>query len=269
MTDKDAVSDAEDWIKSGGGQGTEATNKATIDFNVDFARQFAPEGETFYAKIDRYGSGPALLLSLVPQDGYKRSHIRNQKNKITGTTTKLPMIPMSAADVNEAGLEPNARYTLGSKEALDDNVSIFPLIKQGKTQSKTDAVRLGQPGLTVASSRDVAEDIDPWHGYTPDDKKANALAKSPKTTMQGNNTVPFDQMVKDTVKTHGLKWAFDYYVRKNGLPPRQFQIFAGLTVKPKGDKTPKASPAPVAPKPEEAKKKSMWQRFKDKLPFEE
>jgi hypothetical protein len=106
-------------------------------------------------------------------------------------------------------------------------------------------------------------------GTVTHDKKANALAKSPKTTMQGNNTVPFDQMVKDTVKTHGLKWAFDYYVRKNGLPPRQFQIFAGLTVKPKGDKTPKASPAPVAPKPEEAKKKSMWQRFKDKLPFEE
>jgi len=256
-TDKDAVRDAQEWINAGGGEGQTSSNKVTIDFNVNFAREFAPEGDTFYAKIEKYGAGTALMVSTTQHEGYKRSHIRNQKNKITGTTTKLPMIPMSASEANSAGLVANGRYTLGGKEDMGDDTMLFPLEYQGKTQSKTDAVRLNKPGLTVATERDtVGEAIDPWHGYTPDDKKANSLSKAPKTTMQGSGDLPFDQMVKDTINTHGLKWAFDYYVRKNGLPPRQFQIFAGLTVKPKNK-------SPVADK------ESWLQKLRGKLPFEE
>lgn len=117
------------------------------------------------------------------------------------------------------------------------------------------------------------EALDPWHGYTPDDKKANALSKSPKTSMQGTSEMPFDQMVKDTIKTHGLKWAFDYYVRKHGLPPRQFQIFAGLTVKPKNLKqtTPDKAPEPygAVKNPIKPEKKGWWKQLRDKMPFEE
>lgn len=72
------------------------------------------------------------------------------------------------------------------------------------------------------------EAITPWSGYTPDDKKANALAKAPKSSMTGSPKVPFSVMVQDSIKEHGLKWAFNYYVIKNGLPPRHFKIYAGL-----------------------------------------
>lgn len=78
----------------------------------------------------------------------------------------------------------------------------------------------------------IEEDMTPWGGYTPDDKKANALKKAPKSSMHGSTEVPFDQMVKDTIDQHGVKWAFDFYVRKHGLPPKQFQIYAGLTANP-------------------------------------
>lgn len=54
------------------------------------------------------------------------------------------------------------------------------------------------------------------------------LAKAPKSSMQGDKTYTFSQKVQDTINTHGVKWAFDYYVKKHGLPPRQFKIFAGL-----------------------------------------
>lgn len=54
------------------------------------------------------------------------------------------------------------------------------------------------------------------------------LAKAPKSSMQGSKEFTFSQKVQDTINTHGVKWAFDYYVKKHGLPPRQFKIFAGL-----------------------------------------
>jgi len=84
--------------------------------------------------------------------------------------------------------------------------------------------------------------------------------------MQGSGNVRFSDMVKDTIDKHGVKWAFDFYVKKHGLPPRQFQIFAGLTAKPPAK--PKQPPvqAPVAKEPE---KKSWWQKLRGKLPFEE
>lgn len=75
---------------------------------------------------------------------------------------------------------------------------------------------------------DVDEAITPWGGYTKDDKKANALAKAPKSTMQGTKQFTFSQMVQDSIRKHGVKWAFQYYVVKHGLPPRHFRIYAGI-----------------------------------------
>lgn len=54
------------------------------------------------------------------------------------------------------------------------------------------------------------------------------LGKAPKSSMQGDSTYSFSQKVQDTIREHGVKWAFEYYVKKHGLPPRQFKIFAGL-----------------------------------------
>ena len=78
----------------------------------------------------------------------------------------------------------------------------------------------------------VDEVLDPWNGYTPDDKKAKAAARAPKTTMKGSSTWSFSDMVCNTIEAHGLKWAFQYYVVKHGLPPRHFKIFAAKALYP-------------------------------------
>jgi len=88
--------------------------------------------------------------------------------------------------------------------------------------------------------QDQMEAIDPWHGYTADDPKAGALAKAPASAVKGTPEYPLGDMIKNNIKTHGLKWAFNYHVLKNGLPPRQFQLLAGLMPK-------KYSTQPLAP----------------------
>jgi hypothetical protein len=153
-TPKDAVADAEGFIKGGGGTNNQASKNVTIDFNVDFAKEFAPDGETFYANIDKDEGAPMLIFSTMPDKSLKRSHIRTQANKVTSGTTRLPMISMSPAESNKMGLQPNGRYTLGDKITVDDNTAMFPLIYQGTVQGKGDMMKLGRPGLTVAHTRD-------------------------------------------------------------------------------------------------------------------
>jgi hypothetical protein len=118
-------------------------------------------------------------------------------------------------------------------------------------------------------SIDANEDITPWGGYTADDPKANALAKAPKSSMQGKGDVRFSELVQDAIKAHGVKWAFDYYVKKHGLPPRQFQIFAGLTAKPRAVEPAKTDWADPSTTSKPTKPQSWWQKLRGKLPFEE
>lgn len=153
-TAKDAIRAAEEWITSGGGKSNIGSAKSvTIDFNVDFAREFAPEGETFYANLDKSGDTPVLIFSLVPQDGLKTSHIRTQRSKVGEETTLLPMISISPRFAEELGLQANGRYILGDKDPLDDNSAIFPLIFHSIVQGKGDVLRLGRPSITVATNR--------------------------------------------------------------------------------------------------------------------
>jgi hypothetical protein len=81
-------------------------------------------------------------------------------------------------------------------------------------------------GEVNTSVQPKKEPIDPWNG------NAKKLAKAPKSTMQGSEVATFDEMVKDTIEAQGLEWAFDYYVKKHGLSPRQFAIYAGLNASP-------------------------------------
>lgn len=153
-TDKDAVRDAEAWINKGGDAKQQATSNVTVDFNVNFAREIVPEGGDFYATIDKDGDTPMLIVSLEPQKGLKKSHVRNQKHKMTATTTPLPCISLSAREANALGLQANGRYTLGPKDEIDDHTFMFPLIFQSVVQGKGDMMRMGSPGLTIAHNRD-------------------------------------------------------------------------------------------------------------------
>jgi len=261
MDDKSAMSQAEEWIKQGGGTSKESSSNVTIDFNVNFAKEF---GHEFYANILADNDGPKLMISTEPMKSLKRSHPRNQKDKITATTTKLPCITMSPGEANEAGLRPNGRYVLGPKEDMGEMIG-FPLIFQSVVQAKGDMVKLNKPGLTVAHNREVDEEYrGPWQG---DSEK---YTKAPKSSTQGKGEVRLSDMVQDSIKEHGVKWAFDYYVHKHGMPPRQFQIFAGLTAnKPAKAVDPMPSPQQSQPVAKAPEKQSWWKKLRGKLPFEE
>ena len=150
LSNKDAVSDAQEWINSGGGTDTQSKKSVTIDFNVDFAKEF---GKQFYANISNDENRPTLMISLEQSSGLKTSHIRTQKERQTEGATKLPCISLSAAEANAAGLRPNGRYVLGPNEG-DNDIMIFPLIYQSTVLGKGDVMKLGTAGLTVATSRD-------------------------------------------------------------------------------------------------------------------
>jgi hypothetical protein len=95
-------------------------------------------------------------------------------------------------------------------------------------QTNPELIDLLKNIINGSNESNVKEDITPWGGYTPDDKKANALSKSPKSSMTGSEDIPFSELVKDSIQEHGLKWAFNFYVIKHGLPPQHFKIYAGL-----------------------------------------
>lgn len=111
----------------------------------------------------------------------------------------------------------------------------------------------------------------PWHG-DPD-----KLAKAPKTTMRGKDNITLSNLVQDTINVHGVKDAFEYYVKKHGMPPRHFQIYAGLVADPKKkevtppepSRTPSSKIITKSSEKEKSGKESWWKKLRDKLPFEE
>ena len=185
MSNKDAITDAEDWIKSGGGTQQQASSKVTIDFNVDFAKEFAPGNETLYIMFDKNGNTPVIYVSTEPQVGFKKTHIRNQKHKMTSTTIGLPMVGLSAEEANKLGLQPNGRYLLGSKDPVDNDTAAFPLIFQGVVQGKGDIVKMGKPGLTVAHNREVNETC--WKNYKQIGMKVKGGKKVPNCVPVNEN----------------------------------------------------------------------------------
>ena len=263
MSNKDAVSMAQEWVGNRGAALTSVTKNSTLDFNVRFLEQIS-QGNTFYAAIDEYDGEPALIFSFEPNEDLKL-----MKSTPRSTKTDLPGVPVSGAMANKADLKAHGRYELGPRIEYAPGIYIFPLKYDSSAESKTDRKRLQVPSFTVGTSdRGVDEDITPWGGYTADDPKANALNRAPKTSMKGAGDVRFSDMVKDTIEKHGVKWAFDFYVKKHGLPPRQFQIFAGLTTAPKA--VPKVKGDWTDPsRSNRPRKQSWWQKLKSKLPFEE
>lgn len=222
---EEAFRDATGFINDGAGEERKYTsNHVTIDFNSHFSKQIVPHGEPFFAKID----DGFILVSNKPQEGFSKASPRVE----TEGSERFWAMPISAKEAEIQKLVPNGRYSLGSKEEIDPETSMFDIHFQSVTQSKNDRLHMTVPGFTVATPRGVNELYQgPFQG---DPAK---LAKSPKSSLQGQGNIRFSDLVKDVIDTHGVKWAFDYYVKKHGLPPRQFQIFAGLAPEPKNFKS--------------------------------
>lgn len=249
-TPEKAFQDATAFINSGGDAPKEfnPSSKVMIAFNVHFTRQIVPRNseEPFYAKIE----DGFILVSLSPKEGFsKATHYRgNMENE------KYYHMPISTASAQSQKLVPNGRYTLGSKEEIDSETWMFDIHFQNVASSINDKLRMGEPGFIVATSRnEVSEDSPCWKNYKQVGMKTKGgkqvpncvpktnevyqgpwqgdpqkYAKAPKSSTVGNKNVRLSDLVKDTIETHGVKWAFEFYVKKHGMPPRHFRIFAGI-----------------------------------------
>ena len=259
--DKDAFNDAEDWIAKSG-ETSAASNNVTINFNAAFAREVAPEGQTLWTT---FWEGPIFLYSESPQEGYTRTVIRTPEHSRTAGAALLPVTGMSPKKANEIGLRTNSRYTLGPREELEPGVYGYTLQWHSRVE-KGNPVPLKEPSITTSSKEEAVNELYQGPHLGDPDK----LAKAPKSSMQGKGDIRFSELVQDAINTHGLKWAFDYYVNKHGLPPRQFQIFAGLTPKPKKVEPKKTDwTDPSTSNRTQSKPQSWWQKLRGKLPFEE
>ena len=259
-SDKDAFNDAEDWIAKSG-ETSSASNNVTVNFNAAFAREVAPEGQTLWTT---FWEGPIFVYSESPQEGYTRTVIRTPEHSRTAGAALLPVTGMSPKKANEIGLRTNSRYTLGPREELEPGVYGYTLQWHSRVE-KGIPVPLKEPSITTSSKEENVSEV--YQGpHLGDPAK---LAKAPKSAMQGKGNVRFSELVQDSIKAHGLKWAFNEYVIKHGLPPRQFQIFAGLTTKPKAVEPAKADWTDPSRTTKPAKPQSWWQKLRGKLPFEE
>ena len=150
-TNKDAVRDAEEWIGNRGNiqNGSEIKSSTTLDFNAAFAREIAPERETFYATVSTFEGKPALYMSFkpCPEFGLKKSSPR-------GANTNLPGVPLNAKSANEAKLMSHGRYELMGRQVYDEEqgIYVFPLRFDSVADSKTDTKPLPFPAFTVGTS---------------------------------------------------------------------------------------------------------------------
>jgi len=258
--EKDAFNDAEDWIAKSG-ETSSASNNVTVNFNAVFAREVAPEGQTLWTT---FWEGPIFVYSESPQEGYTRTVIRTPEHSRTAGAALLPVTGMSPKKANEIGLRTNSRYTLGPREELEPGVYGYTLQWHSRVE-KGIPVPLKEPSITTSSKEENVSEV--YQGpHLGDPVK---LTKAPKSAMQGKGDIRFSELVQDTIKAHGLKWAFNEYVIKHGLPPRQFQIFAGLATKPKAVEPAKPDWADPSKATKPTKPQSWWQKLRGKLPFEE
>lgn len=226
---QEAVRAGEEFVKQGAGEKKTANSNVTIDFNSKFVQQFAPGAETFFSTIVSQNGQPYLVFSDQHHDGLQKSSIR--------AGTNFPSITLSPRISNATQLQPHGRYIIDvdNKEALDEpGTTMYPLVFQGITQDKTDRAHLAGPGLTVAVSRGIDEQIDRWKSWAPIDpttgepstKIANMQKRAPKNAKMGTEEIPFSDLVCDTIRKHGIRWAFDYYVIQGGVPTGEFKILA-------------------------------------------
>lgn len=145
---------------------TKVSGSATIDFNVDFAKDILElSSNTFYAKIV---SGPKLVIAgkemeqypdIMKQEGFRASSIRTVSD--SEGTTKLPAMPLSASAATTAQLIANGRYVLGAETIDRDGNRVFDLEFDSVVADPRERIRMGVPAITIGTKREAKEDA--WH----------------------------------------------------------------------------------------------------------
>ena len=154
----------------------------------------------------------------------------SEHSRVIGEIYNSVMEQWQAEQLNELSVEKLRAYKDAAKSSKAFQTR--PMRKLAKTSQNVNtandkiAAKTGDRKPQPHSGMEEA--LDPWQGYTKDDKKAGALAKAPKSNFNGTPEHPLSELIQDTIDTHGVKWAFEYYCIKHGLPPRQFRILSGI-----------------------------------------
>ena len=226
------------------------TGNATVDFNVEFAKQILSDpGETFYAKII---AGPKLVIAgsemleypeIMKDEGFKRSAIRNRKD--SEGSTRLPAIPLSARQAGEANVVANGRYVVGNQSTDKDGNLVFDLEFDSEVYDKNDRVRIRQPALTIGTNRNESfgenaspEEEDEFHveldklvhkyfGHSSDEKK--------EKKKYSESDVVLD---KTSLRTYIRDMIIDYLEKENDIEKlsKVLKMIVGKSVKHRGSR---------------------------------
>ena len=165
-----------------------------LDFNAELSNQLLNDsGKEIYARVM---AGPHLVVASkeTEQDpeklaGYHKVSIRLRNKGETGTV--FFKVRLSSAETSTADLIHNGRYVVG-KPTKDDNGDMhFPLMFDSVVMASNENVKMGIPGLTVATPRRMQEgklaDKD-WDGdgklETPEQEYLGSRDKAIKEKMK-------------------------------------------------------------------------------------
>jgi len=157
-TQEEAIQSLKDAIDRLDKERSRVTRDAIVDFNVKFATEMLKDPtDTFYAKIIK---GPKLIIAgeemeqypdLLKSEGFKKSTIRNLKN--SEGSTKLPAIPLKAADAQKADIIDNGRYIIDYNAEDKDGNRVFDLQFDSAVASSREKMRIPKPALTIGTKR--------------------------------------------------------------------------------------------------------------------
>ena len=128
-----------------------------VVLNTQFTREYYDKESGGYLKIDLMGGKPVLLMA-KPHDYSKNSHeLRKLGFRIihdrdtTGESTRYNF-NITHNEMKKLGLIPNMRYGLQQDHNDSHGNSVFIMVPDTRTLSKSDMKRMAGPGLTIGAS---------------------------------------------------------------------------------------------------------------------
>ena len=130
--------------------------RVMVDFNAQLARDIIGHGGDIYAEIINHDGKPMLLLSSEDQGGMARAQDRTALANRRPDRIGQQAFGMSGVAAKAAGLT-HARYSLGQPVEYVPGVIALPLEFRSEVYPG-EVVKMGEPGVTIAHPRNVAED---------------------------------------------------------------------------------------------------------------
>ena len=149
-----------DAIETSRGTNEIQSNRITVDFNSQLAKDIIGHGNDIWADIVKYNGTPLLLLSSENQGGMSIAQDRTALANRHPDRLGQQAFSMSGRKAIDAGLT-HARYSLGKPVEYTSGVMAFPLEFRSEVYPG-DIVKMGDPGVTIAHPRGVMAEAGPF-----------------------------------------------------------------------------------------------------------